>query len=195
MSGADERQKELTAASDRATDLVRREAPALLAYFHRRVEVPEDAADLVSDTFVVIWRRADALPVDPIEARMWMFGIARRVLSTYRRSGIRRQALADRLRAEIATLPAPSAHDENPQLAEAFENLRPTDREIIRLVHHDGFSLAEVARLLCKRPATVRSRYQRARQRLRAELEGRPSTAESKTQDARASRSLGLRQQ
>jgi RNA polymerase sigma-70 factor (ECF subfamily) len=158
-------------ATDRVTRLVQVEAPALLAYFQRRVEVSEDAADLVSETLVVIWRRSDALPAEPLEARMWMFGIARRVLSTYRRGAMRRQALAERLRAELATIPAPSAPDEHPQLTDAFEALRAADRELLHLVHHDGFSLAEVARLLGKRPATIRSRYQRARFRLRAALE------------------------
>jgi len=168
MTATDERRGE---ATDRTTELVKREAGGLLAYFQRRVPTYEDAADLVSETFVVIWRRVDALPHDDAEARMWMFGIARRVLATHRRGRLRRHDLADRLRAELATMPSSSGDTRRPEVADALTALSEKDRELILLVHQDGFTLAEIARLLGRRPATIRSRYQRARQRLRAELE------------------------
>jgi len=169
MTAVQEDAADLAAPAVRATELVRAEAPALFAYFQRRVEVAEDAADLVSETLVVIWRRIDALPPDPLEARMWLFGVARRVLSTYRRGRRRHHALAERLRAELAGS-SPSAGSAHPDLADALTALRARDRELILLVHQDGFTLAEVARLLGGRPATIRSRYQRARARLRSEL-------------------------
>lgn len=56
-------------------------AADLLSYFGRRVRIPADAADLLSETFVVAWRRGDRMPADPEQARMWLFGVARRVLA------------------------------------------------------------------------------------------------------------------
>jgi RNA polymerase sigma-70 factor, ECF subfamily len=144
--------------------LADRLAPALLGYFARRVPEPADTADLVGETFLVLWRRTADVPEDPDAARMWAFGIARRVLSTYYRTGARRSALTARLRAELEVI-AEDTHTD-PQvtaLRASLDRLDPLDREIVRLVHWDGFTLAEAARLLGKRPGTVRSRYHRAR--------------------------------
>jgi len=49
----------------------------LLAFFVRRAESPEDAAVLLGDALLIIWRWADSIPSDDLQARMWMFGVAR----------------------------------------------------------------------------------------------------------------------
>ncbi|MHC9046128.1 RNA polymerase sigma factor [Microbacterium saperdae] len=160
----------ITADAERIESVVRREAPALLAYFERR-STPHDAADLLGETLLIAWRRVSAVPVDDQEARMWLFGVARRVLTTSRRSGVRRQALADRLREEALTRPAATAPQDD-GLQEALAGLDPLDAEIIRLLHWDGFGLSEIAQHLGKPAGTIRSRYSRARAALRAALEG-----------------------
>lgn len=152
----------------RVERLVRREAPALLAYFERRVPLA-DAPDLLGETLLVIWRRADSLPDEDQAARMWFFGIARHILATGRRGNVRRQALVDRLRAEAQTAP-PAAPSPDIELASALAVLSPSDLEIVRLVHWDGFNLAEVAKLLGRPAGTIRSRYSRARASLRSAL-------------------------
>lgn len=148
---------------------IRREAPALLAYFERRV-AHSDAPDLFGETLLVIWRRVDSLPVDEQEARMWLYGVARRVLSSSRRGSVRRQALVQRLRDEAATDPPPQ-HSRDSELDAALAALSPVDAEIIRLLHWDGFTLAEIAQHLGRPPGTIRSRYSRARALLRSTLE------------------------
>lgn len=148
--------------------IIRREAPALLSYFERRCGAQE-APDLLGETLLVAWRRRAAIPVDDQEARMWLFGVARRVLSTSRRSGVRREALADRLRQEALTR-APAHTPRDSEVHEALARLSPLDAEIIRLLHWDGFSLVEIAHHLHRREGTIRSRYSRARQNLKAYL-------------------------
>ena len=160
----------ITADAERIASVVRREAPALLAYFERR-STPHDAADLLGETLLVAWRRVSAVPADEQEARMWLFGVARRVLMTSRRSGVRRQALTDRLREEALTRPS-VAEPQDDHLREALASLDPLDAEIIRLLHWDGFGLNEIAQHLGKPAGTIRSRYSRARAALRAALEG-----------------------
>ena len=160
---------------------VRREAPALLAYLSRRTADPADAADLLGDVLVVIWRRIDAMPPDPVAARMWMFGITRKVLAGGYRGARRRQALTDRLRHELTTESDTADLDgtkttgmEDPRrerLSLAIDQLKPSEREIVRLVHWDGFTLGEAARHLHLRLSTTRSRYYRARDRLKQLLE------------------------
>jgi len=147
--------------------LVEREAPALLAYFGRRVASADDAADLLGDTLVVAWRKAASVPRSETEARMWLYGVARRVLSTHRRTLARRSALEEKVRADATVRTDPPLLD---HVRALIGDLDPVDREIIGLHHWEGFTLAEVARILGMRPATVRSRHARARASMRDAL-------------------------
>ena len=66
----------------------------VLGYALRRVARPEDAADVVSETFLVAWRRLGDVPEEP-RTRLWLYGVARRVLANQRRGDRRRTALGD----------------------------------------------------------------------------------------------------
>jgi RNA polymerase sigma-70 factor, ECF subfamily len=153
--------------TDSVTALVEREAPGLLAYFARRTSSPEDAADLLGDTLVVIWRRENSLPEDETKARMWLFGVARKVLSGHRRGARRRSALSARLRTRLASTPAAQSGEDSDEVRELIADLSEIDREIIRLVYWEGFTLAEIAGIMSMRPGTVRSRHARAISKLR----------------------------
>lgn len=100
---------------------------------------------------------------------MWCYGVARKVLLSYQRRGRRQVELADQLRGELRR----TSHvaPENEQLHDALVQLDDLDREIIRLIHWDGFTQADVAGHLNLPAGTVRSRYTRARRRLRAILD------------------------
>ena len=63
--------------------------PQVFGYVLRRCGRPEDAADVIAETFLVVWRRLDDLPVDD-EIRPWLYGVARRVLSNQRRGARQR---------------------------------------------------------------------------------------------------------
>ena len=161
-------------ASDRASRIVTQEAPALLAYFKRRVSEPEDAADLVAQTLLIVWKRVDALPDDSTEARMWLFGIARLTYRQHLRGRRRHVALADALRENLsrhATDVIDAVDGRHLDLRAALATLPEIDREIVRLVHWDGFTLEQVAAHLGKPAGTIRSRYHRARARLRSALD------------------------
>ncbi len=137
-------------------------------YFARRVASTDDAADLTGEVMLVVWRNAQKISSDPLAARMWTFGVARNVLSNHLRGVRRRNRLERRL---IDTYRFDSDDtDLRETVAGAVSLLAPIDQEIVRLVHWEGFSLAEIAAILHRKPATVRSRYSRARQRLAATL-------------------------
>ena len=89
------------ASTDRFRRLFGDHERELLAYALRRVDRPEDAADVVAETFLVAWRRMDRVPAGD-EARLWLYGVARRQLANQRRGQLRRSRLADRLRSELA---------------------------------------------------------------------------------------------
>jgi DNA-directed RNA polymerase specialized sigma24 family protein len=87
-------------ATDRFRRLFAETERELLTYVLRRVDRAEDAADVVAETFLVAWRRLDKVPAGD-EARLWLYGVARRQLANQRRGQLRRLRLADRLRAEL----------------------------------------------------------------------------------------------
>lgn len=141
----------------------------LLAYLQRRVG-PDDAPDLLGETMVVAWRRVDDLPVDPEQARMWLFGIARNTLLNHTRGQRRRWALADRIRGtSTSEAVAPSA-DDGAEVRDAIERLEPDLRELIQLVHWESMTIAQAAGVLEISESTARTRYARAKEHLRAAL-------------------------
>ena len=163
--------------SERVQAAVEANAGDLLAYFVRRFDLAEDAADLLSETLLAVWRRAESMPDDMTEARMWMYGVARNVLSTHRRTTGRRSALHDRLRSELAGTGGGTPADPRvDDVSAAVRRLDPVDREIVRLTYWDGFTQAQAAALLGMPEGTVRSRTHRARSRLR-DLLGEQSLA------------------
>jgi RNA polymerase sigma factor (sigma-70 family) len=144
-------------------------APALLGYFERRVEPRADAADLLTETLLAAWRRADDLPTDDEEARRWLFGIARNLLLNAERGSRRRHRLANRLRSVLTKQAAPPA-DAGADVRDALRRLPAELAEIVTLVHWEGFALVDAAAILGIPAATARGRYLRAKQRLRAGL-------------------------
>jgi len=152
----------------------------LLAYALRRVERPEDAADVVAETFLVAWRRIEDVPPGP-QARLWLYGVARRQLANQRRGQLRRSQLADRLRAELpAAVAATTAGSEDERVHDvraALGRLDEADRELLTLSAWEGLSPAAIAVVLALPAVTLRSRLHRARKRLRAELARADATA------------------
>lgn len=149
----------------------------LTSYFERRVLVRADAADLLAETMLQAWRRISALPAtDPVQQRMWLFTVATYVLSNHRRAAGRRVALAERLRDTLRTVQPDTSPDHTVAVAvrDAVGRLPGPARELVMLVHWDGFTLAQAAQLLGISPSTARGRYGKARAELRAALEDSP---------------------
>lgn len=152
----------------------------LLAYFERRVRGGEDAADLLGETMLQAWRRVDAFPVsDRTQQRMWLFTIAANVLANQSRSSRRRKALTDKLRTSIAAAPTRPDLTELNAVRDAVLRLQESQRELVMLIHWDGFSIAEAAQLLELNPSTARGRYAAARSSLRDALAEGAEVSES----------------
>jgi RNA polymerase sigma-70 factor (ECF subfamily) len=150
-------------------DQLRDLMPALLAFFVRRITPAEDAADCLSETMVVLWRRRRSMPVGQEDARRWAFGVAKGVLANARRGRLRRSALADRVRADVAASVLP-ASDIELDVRRALDQLGSVDKELVTLIVWDGFGVAEAGALVGLKPEAARSRYSRARVRLRESL-------------------------
>jgi RNA polymerase sigma-70 factor (ECF subfamily) len=158
-----------TTRATRFEGLFREHYPAVRAYASRRAP-NELAQDALAETFLIAWRRFDAVPADPLP---WLYGVARRVLANQRRSAGRGAALEEKL----AFAGWPDGHDD---LAErvgdadlmrlALARLSEHDREALMLVAWEGLDGARAARAAgCSRGAFA-VRLHRARSRLAAEL-------------------------
>jgi RNA polymerase sigma-70 factor (ECF subfamily) len=150
-------------------EFVRTIAPEMLGYFARRVIPGEDAADCLSETLLVLWRRRDRLPIEHGERRAWSYGIAHRVLAAHRRKGIREHSLATRLRDELRHQPITPDSSDDAAIA-ALASLSPRDQELVALVVWDNFTIAQAAAVLGIRAEAARARYSRARRALRARI-------------------------
>lgn len=144
----------------------------ILGYVSRRAESPDDAADVVAETFLTAWRRLDEVPPG-LEARLWLYGVARRVLANHRRGDRRRARLTERLREDISNLigaAEPAASWELDAVNQALGRLREQDREVIGLVAWEGLSQEELGKVLRCSPNAAKIRLHRARRRLVARL-------------------------
>jgi RNA polymerase sigma factor (sigma-70 family) len=149
---------------------------AVLGYALRRVDRPEDAADVTAETFLVAWRRLAHVPPAP-DTRPWLYGVARRVLANHRRGDRRRTALGDRLKRELATA-VPDASDQVVQQADvtaAMQRLSARDQEVLELHLWEALQPREIAEVLGLTATVVRPRLSRARARLRDLLGNDPS--------------------
>lgn len=154
--------------------IYREQGRAILSYALCRVDDPEDAPDVVAETFMVAWRRLDEVPFGSAE-RLWLYGVARRVLANLHRSSHRRTRLAERLAESLRADPAiqPGPGGEAAEVLEAMRELEEENRELLLLVSWEGLSPAEAARVLGISALAARSRLHRSRRRLRALLEER----------------------
>lgn len=168
---------------DRFRGLYTRHFDALLAYALRRVSRPEDAADVVADTFLVAWRRRSHLP-EGDEARLWLYGVARNMLANHHRGDRRRDRLGEALRERLAAsahlwaAPDPSAAvTEDLAVREALTRLGGLDREVLMLTAWEELEPREIAEVLGVSAQAVRTRLSRARGRLRQLLGDEPDLA------------------
>jgi RNA polymerase sigma factor (sigma-70 family) len=143
----------------------------LLGYALRRVSTPADAADVVAETFLVAWRRRAEVPAGEA-TRLWLYGVARRVLANQRRGELRRSALGSRLREELpSVVPDPAgALADRTDAIRALAQLRNGDREVVELTAWEGLDSREIAEVLGITPVAARARLSRARSRLRGLL-------------------------
>ena len=153
-----------------ADDVLRALVPDLLAYFGRRLQDHEDAADALGETLLVLWRRRSRVPDDVEGTRQYAFGIARNVLASARRGRMRRRQLADRISEQLAVAWSEHPPSTDADLETALGTLGERDRELVLLVAWEGFGVAEAGAVLGLKPDAARQRYSRARTRLRTEL-------------------------
>jgi RNA polymerase sigma-70 factor (ECF subfamily) len=153
--------------------LFERYAGPVHRYLVKRVG-PQDAEDLVGETFVTAFRGRSSYDLNRSEARPWLFGIATNLSRHYWRTEARRQKAQSVIatpaishdHSEHATSSAFFASQEG-RIAQALAQLDDAHLDVLLLVVGPGLTYEETALALGIPVGTVRSRMSRARQRLR----------------------------
>ncbi len=153
--------------ADAFKQLYCRHAEVVFAYLLRRCPSQVDAQDALAETFLVAWRRPGQVP-EGEAARLWLYGVARRVLANQRRGERRRRRLLERLEAQRAEVVAgPDRANGSGDVMGALSRLSEGDREILLLAAWEELSHVEIAAILgCSENASA-IRLHRARARLR----------------------------
>lgn len=163
--------------------LYREHLEAVQRFVARRVDNPEDAADLTAEVFLAAIKaartyRGEATPL------AWLYGIARNVVSSHHRSSARARRVSSSVAAahvlldEDATDRIVARIDSQRQARELYQSLvalPERQRALVELVAVDGLLLSEAAIVLGISAGNARVRYHRARQRLAHELAHTPT--------------------
>ncbi|MFI6395521.1 RNA polymerase sigma factor [Nonomuraea sp. NPDC050540] len=138
------------------------------------------AEEVVSETFLVAWRRLDSLPDHaPLP---WLLRVARNIL----RDNFRRAARRESLEAELRTWMEEAATDvgehatERVAVLRALAGLSEADKEILTLTTWHGLSTTEAAEVLGCTKAAFFVRLHRARRRLQSAIEATGTTPSRK---------------
>ncbi|MBT2229580.1 RNA polymerase sigma factor [Nonomuraea sp. NEAU-A123] len=108
--------------------------------------------EVVSETFVVAWRRRDDIPAKA--ALPWLLGVARNVIRDVHREELRRVALDDALHG-WADETGPDVAEEVAERAavlRALATLSDEDKEVLMLVSWHGLSSVEAAKVVGSSP-------------------------------------------
>jgi RNA polymerase sigma-70 factor (ECF subfamily) len=141
-------------------------SPALLRFFRSQSATPEQADDLLQDTWLRIHRvRHTYRPGEPVLP--WIYAIARRVrVDAYRRS---RRINVHETTMEV--IPDRPAQGEPRNSLPAFETLvaplPEAQREVITMLKVEGLSLEEIARATSSTAGAVKQKAHRGYDRLR----------------------------
>jgi RNA polymerase sigma factor (sigma-70 family) len=172
MEGADR----LTAA-----ELHERYLEDVLRYVLRRVSRQEEAEDITAEVFAAAFVGLPRFH-GPGSPYLWLLGIARRkIADALRRRAVRREMLSSELIGEERDAGAPwaaRATAEGPEAAvvraeaarvlrELMAGLLPLQREALLLQHMEQLTVPEIAVVMGRSPASVKSLLQRARATLR----------------------------
>lgn len=149
------------------TRLVNDHSRSVYRYVMRRLSDWSSCEDVVSETFLVAWRRRDQLPPRDRELA-WLYAIAYRVLSNQRRSRDRRNRLTVRMALERRDMGLDGEDTiEVESVMKVVKHLREHDRVLLEHVYWERLTYREIADVLGISVNAVGIRINRAKRSLR----------------------------
>ena len=147
-------------------DLLLGAIPALRAFAFSLTYDFDRSDDLVQDTLVKAWIKADSF-ARGTNLTAWLFTILRNLFYSEQRKRKREVEDADgALAGKLASLPEQEVRVELAEFQAALDRLPDTQREALILVGAQSFTYEEAAEICGVAVGTVKSRVSRARSRL-----------------------------
>lgn len=160
----------MSSAAPRLKDALLGEIPSLRAFAISLTGSMDRADDLVQDTVMKAWAAADSFQ-EGTSLRAWLFTIMRNTFFSQHRK--RRREVQDvdgEAASRMVTHPEQFGHLDLADFRAALNDLPVDQREVLMLVGASGFSYEEAAEICGCAVGTIKSRLNRARQRLMQRL-------------------------
>ena len=139
-------------------------APLVYRLAYARTGSHSDAEDICQEVLLTLVRKNPDFETEE-NRRAWLIRLTLNRTNTLWRTAWRRRVVPGDESAQHAAAPA---GDE--ALADALSALSGDDRALLTLHYFEGYKTDEIARMLNRRPATVRTQLMRARKRLKDQL-------------------------
>lgn len=153
------------------SDVFVRERPKLLAFARRRLGSQSAAEDVVAETFARAIEAVDRFRPDRGSIEGWLFGVARNVVHEHVRQSSQSTPMDGH---DDVAFDMVDQRLDLIDISAAFAALTLEDRQLLTLRVVEGRSSAEVGALTGRRAGAVRMAQQRALERLRSNMGGRP---------------------
>jgi RNA polymerase sigma-70 factor (ECF subfamily) len=157
--------------ADPFRDALLAQIPSLRAFAYSLLKDWSRADDMVQDTIVKAWQHRDRFE-EGTNLGAWLFTILRNLIYSAHRKRAREVEDADgSYAARLRTHPDQLAHLDFQDMQEALQKIPLDQREALLLIGAEGLSYEEAAEIMGVAVGTVKSRVNRARNRL-AQLMG-----------------------
>ena len=150
-------------------NLYREYRPRLAAFLSRLAPRCENIDEMINDTMMVVWQRADGFRGSS-KISTWIFGIAYRIaMKTLRQN---RRWSANLAYAQIEATTDPTRQEEECDwLTQGLARLSPDHCASLMLIYHQGHSAREVSDMTHSPVGPIKARLWHARNSLRHHLE------------------------
>ncbi len=170
-------QRILSGDENAFASLVRKYQQQVHAFARRKIGDFQIAEDIVQETFLQVYQKLDTLD-DPTLFSQWLYAIANRLcIAWFRKNrlqtepleevcilGIEREPYSRYVASEHAKIAAEAQRD---LVEKLLAKLKESDRKVITLHYFEEMTSSEIGEFLGVSENTVKSRLQRARQRLK----------------------------
>jgi len=151
-------------------DVLLAEIPSLRAFAISLTGRMDRADDLVQDTLMKAWAHSESFTTGT-NIRAWLFTIMRHTFfSQYRKSRREVQDVDGEAAARLVSMPDQLAHLDFDDFKRELDRLPADQCEALVLIGASGFSYEEAAEICGCAVGTIKSRVNRARHRLMAQL-------------------------
>jgi RNA polymerase sigma factor (sigma-70 family) len=148
--------------------------PRLTRFLERVTRRPELVEELLNDTMLVVWRRADHFNGSS-KVSTWIFAIAyRKALKALQRWDlpVDDEAVAQQASPQPGPEESLDRHQLHAQMLRALDQLSAVQRAVVALTYFHGMDYREIAEVIDCPVDTVKTRMFHARRRLKAMLAG-----------------------